>query len=386
MENLTHSLLGAAVAELTVPANATTTQRRSFLVAGLVAANLPDADLVYTGITAGPLGYLLHHRGHTHTVVGLLGLAVLIGAMCLLPPIRRRLGPLRPRLWTLIGLGLLSHLLLDSWNSYGVHPFWPLDAAWYYGDAIYILEPWLWLFFGVAATLNARPVHARMMLGTLLVALAGALAGFGMIPVGALIALVALAGSLGVLAAGWAPITRSAAAIAAAALFVTGMFVLRQHVRQKVLAETPAATRGRIIDVVLSPQPANPLCWSALAIATDEQSGEYVMTRGTVAAVGSSGCGANRSANVTWAEPVRQSLHRLRDLVRRDCAVRAWMQFGRAPELGDAAISDLRFGGTARDNFSAMPLSPAADASTCPSNLTRWGMPREDLIRVTPPS
>jgi hypothetical protein len=26
-----------------------------------------------------------------------------------------------------------------------VHPFWPLDNRWYYGDLIFILEPWIWV-------------------------------------------------------------------------------------------------------------------------------------------------------------------------------------------------------------------------------------------------
>jgi inner membrane protein len=380
VENLTHSLFGAALAELALPAGATQTRRRIFFVAGIAAANLPDADLVYTSITPSPLGYLLHHRGHTHTVAGVVALALLMGAVCLLPAIRRHVGPLRTRLWTLIGLSLLAHLVLDSWNSYGIHPFWPLDARWYYGDAIYIVEPWLWLLLGVAAALNTRNDRGRMALGAALAALAGALAWTGMIPIGALVALAVVAAAMTMITLHRTPRSRSGVALALTALFVATMFGVGRTVRESALASMEPASRANVVDLVLSPNAANPLCWSALAIVKDEQAGEYVTTRGTVTALVSSGCGGGRSSGVVWADSVHQPLALLRELNRRDCSVRAWMQFGRAPVVGDGTIGDLRFGGTTRDNFSEMQLTPGEAASSCPPNLTRWEMPRADLL------
>ena len=379
MENLTHSLLGAALAELALPSAATPAQRRVFFVAGVVAANLPDADLLYTSITPPPLGYLLHHRGHTHTVAGLVVQALFVGMVLMLPPIRRHVQALRARLAALVGLALLAHLVLDSWNSYGVHPFWPVDASWFYGDAIFILEPWLWVLLGVAATLNARNRGARAVLGVVLASLAVGLAWLGMMPVMALAALLATAGILGLFASRWSPPQRSATALAAVALFVAAMFALREHVRATAIASAAPSGSERVLDVVLNPNPGNPLCWNALAITADERAGEWMTTRGTVS-VGAGGCGAGRQSRVVWDGPLRQSLGPLRDLVRRDCSVRAWMQFGRAPALGDGAISDLRFSETSRDNFSEMSIATGENASPCPQYLTRWGMPRADLL------
>jgi inner membrane protein len=380
VENLTHSLLGAALAELTLPAGATPAQRRSFFAAGIVAANLPDADLVYTGITPEPLGYLLHHRGHTHTVVGLVAQAMLVGAVFLLPALRRRVGSLRGRLAVLVGVALLSHLVLDSWNSYGVHPFWPLDSRWYYLDSIFILEPWLWLLLGVAVTLNTRNSRGRVALGALLVALAVALVAMDMAPAAALIALAAGAVAFGVLLRRWTPRARAGAALAATASFVVLMLGAHAHVEAKAMAAIPAAVRAPVVDIVLSPQPGNPLCWRALAITANEGADRFHTTRGTVSVAGSAGCPDQRTA-VEWEPPVSQSLARLRDRVNRDCWVRAWMQFGRAPELTERSISDLRYGDTGRENFSAMPLRSAREPSACPRNLTRWGLPRADLLR-----
>ena len=110
MDNLTHSLVGAALAELTLPPAAPRATRRTFFIAGVVAANLPDADLVYTRITAPPVGYLLHHRGHTHTLGGIVVLGLAVAARLCAAEIGESIGAARNRLWLLIALALTSHL------------------------------------------------------------------------------------------------------------------------------------------------------------------------------------------------------------------------------------------------------------------------------------
>jgi inner membrane protein len=380
LENLTHSLVGAALAELALPVGASRTQRRIFFITGIVAANLPDADLLYARITPPPLGYLLHHRGHTHTLVGLLAQALLVGGVCLLPPIRRHVGPLRTRLLALIGAGLLSHLVLDSWNSYGVHPFWPVSSRWYYGDAIYIFEPWLWVILGVSATMSTKDARGRTALGATLAALAAALAWFGMIPLTALAVLAVIALALGGISRSWPPRRRAGAALVLTTVFVVAMFAVREKVRAVVLGTIAQSSRPDVVDVILSPEPGNPLCWSALTVVGDRSTSDYVMTRGAVTAVGSSGCGSGRRGPVVWGDSVRQSLPGLRELARTDCSVRAWLQFGRAPEVAAAAIGDYRYGGATRENFSRMLLPADAGRAECPPHLTHWGMPRADLL------
>ncbi len=81
---------------------------------GIIAANLPDLDLAYSWITPSPIGYLLHHRGHTHTVVGLLALAIgLVAAYWFFPAVRKMRLSGRVRFWLLIAIALASHLALD---------------------------------------------------------------------------------------------------------------------------------------------------------------------------------------------------------------------------------------------------------------------------------
>ncbi len=127
----------------------------------LIAANLPDVDIAVAAW--GDLAYLAHHRGITHSFLGLAVEAPLLaGAMLLWDRgfRRRRRTELAPaRFWrlTLVAIvGLGSHLLLDYTNSYGVKPWLPFDASWYYGDLVFIVDPWLWLALGGALFVGSR--------------------------------------------------------------------------------------------------------------------------------------------------------------------------------------------------------------------------------------
>src|SRR5688500_9946104 len=168
----------------------TKAQRPEFVGAGIIAANLPDIDLVYSGITPSPIGYLLHHRGHTHTVMGVVALAiVLVFAYRFLPSVSNMRLSGHVRFWLLIAIALASHLLLDILNSYGVHPFYPFDNTWYFGDSVFILEPSLWLILGAAVALNGRTRTAKLAAALPMVVLLCTFAWMGAIPLESVAAL-----------------------------------------------------------------------------------------------------------------------------------------------------------------------------------------------------
>jgi inner membrane protein len=101
VDNLTHSIIGLIAGESAAAAGAPAgegvhglgadARRRLYAAIGIVGGNLPDIDLV--GFTnndgdldllvsgGGPgcdeLGYLLNHRGYTHTLAGCALLALL---------------------------------------------------------------------------------------------------------------------------------------------------------------------------------------------------------------------------------------------------------------------------------------------------------------------
>src|SRR5437899_3040590 len=80
-----------AVAEAAIQARAGVdglpdrTWRRVLCVVSLCTNNLPDSDLLLSSLTTGKLGYLLQHRGFTHTLALVVpqGLAPLVAVAAL---------------------------------------------------------------------------------------------------------------------------------------------------------------------------------------------------------------------------------------------------------------------------------------------------------------
>jgi inner membrane protein len=152
MDNLTHSLVGLAAAKAGL-------ERLSpgATLACVLAANAPDLDIL--AVLGGKWFYLHHHRGITHSFVGTLALAVLIPV--LFYGVDLLIARIRKRPPSVMFLGLLiaslivsaSHPLMDWTNNYGVRPLLPWSGDWYYGDLVFIIDPWLWLLVGGAAFL-----------------------------------------------------------------------------------------------------------------------------------------------------------------------------------------------------------------------------------------
>lgn len=161
MENLTHTFVGLAAAK----AGLERTSPYATLTC-LVAANLPDADIVT--LVSGPYVYLAEHRGVSHSVVGTLALGLLLPVAVYAVErlvMRMRGREPRARLQGLVFSSLVvsaTHPLLDWTNSYGVRPFLPWDGTWLYGDLVFIIDPWLWLLLGGACFLSVSQTRARV--------------------------------------------------------------------------------------------------------------------------------------------------------------------------------------------------------------------------------
>jgi inner membrane protein len=111
-----------------------------------LAAEAPDID-VLASLHGRVFGFA-HHRGFTHSFLGILLDAVaVVGFVYLIWRLRGRKTniPNLPPRWGLLFLYAclagLSHILLDFTNNYGVRPFWPFYEKWYSWDIVFIFEP-----------------------------------------------------------------------------------------------------------------------------------------------------------------------------------------------------------------------------------------------------
>ena len=154
MEPVTHMLTGAVLARAGVNRKAAYAT-----VAMAIAAEFPDVDISW-GMLGGPVVGLEHHRGMTHTFLATpIEAALLTAAFWGWHRWRKRPATRAAVNWGVLFLGcwlaLLSHLLLDWTNNYGIRPFFPFNPRWYAGSFVFIFEPVLFAMLVLALVLPA---------------------------------------------------------------------------------------------------------------------------------------------------------------------------------------------------------------------------------------
>lgn len=420
MDNLSHTLAGLAAAELlhrALPAEPDRAQQdtrhRLLLVACLLASNFPDLDLILTPLLPAPLGYLLHHRGHTHTFLYALPQALLLSALLWFswPKARALLrissGARRGLALSMVaGFGL--HLAMDALNSYGLHPFHPFDSRWLYGDMVFIIEPVFWVTLGVPLILLIRRAWLRRGLLGLLASVLAYFSANGFLHWGSLLTLVGF-GLLLVTVHGrraqpfprvppgvplHGPGRGILIGLAGLAVFLLAQALASQRAAHQIGdALTQMDPASQLLDSARSAFPANPLCWSFVSIESNEKAGYFRLRRGVLSVAPQwlplAACPpvlAERDAQQHVAQPglalltdYQGSLASLRALQRDNCHFEAWMRFARAPQVLDGTASDLRFARTPQGNFTAMELDDF-EGQPCPKGVPRWAFPRADLL------
>lgn len=208
MDNLTHTLTGAALAQAGVGRGTP-----GAALAIVLASNVPDLDLLFS--LQGATSYLEHHRDLSHSLVGapLLALA-LAGGLRLVYRKSRFLA-----LFAATLIGVAVHVFMDLWTSYGTRVLAPFDRTYFTWDLVFIVDPLILL----------------LLLGTLLLTLR--------LPMPSR---VATAG-LGVLLA-----------------YVGGRAVLHQQALREGVARVPG---GHVARAAALPTPLDPFRWRLLADA-----------------------------------------------------------------------------------------------------------------------
>ncbi|MGB8774451.1 MAG: metal-dependent hydrolase [Terriglobales bacterium] len=141
MEPVTHFLFGAAMGRAGL-------NRKTALATATLTLAAEAADLDVLSRFGGSAFGLNHHRGFTHSFLGVpLVAAVVVAFIYLLWRLRGRKtrNPNLPPRWGLLFayacLAGLSHILLDYTTAYGVRPFWPFSERWISWDIVFIVEP-----------------------------------------------------------------------------------------------------------------------------------------------------------------------------------------------------------------------------------------------------
>ena len=271
MEPVTHFLTGAVLSR------AGFNRRTAYATLAMtLAAEAPDLDMLWA--FRGPVAALEHHRGITHTFLGAPFVALAVTGTVYLwhrfrsrnkagaPPTsderapspsassigrpylakggkseRQPLGQSHPVLkpnWFLIWLfsliAVLSHLLLDFTNSYGLRPFFPFNPRWYAWSIVSIYEPLMWAALIAALVMPAIFGLADSEIGARRKPFRGR---------------------------GWA---------IAALLFIVVLYGVRnaEHQRALNLLRATALTEP-ILRSAAEPHPVNPFHWQGLAETAD---------------------------------------------------------------------------------------------------------------------
>ncbi|NTX09246.1 metal-dependent hydrolase [Myxococcus sp. CA051A] len=273
MDNLAHSLVGAWMAEAGLKRY--TPLATATLVIG---ANLPDVDAVFA--LAGSDASLYWRRGWTHGVLALsLWPFVLTGLMLLWDRfVRRRRRPdLAPArvgpLLLLSTVSVLSHPALDWLNTYGVRLLMPFDGTWFYGDTLFIVDPWVWLLAGAAVIMadarTRKSVAGWLVLGVATTALV-TIPGFVPWPAKVLWA-VGVAAILWLRLKGTQVVStqRVATVCGVGLVLYLGAILLGSQVAAPRAQEWLKARGHSVERVIAGPVPANPFVRDLIALGPD---------------------------------------------------------------------------------------------------------------------
>jgi inner membrane protein len=164
LDNICHTLVGGALAR-------TGFEKRTPLAAAtmMIGANFPDIDVVSVPFGAD-IGF---RRGITHGIPAHAVLPFVLAGIMLAWDrwVRRRRDPALPpaipgQVLLLAAISIATHPFLDWCNSYGMRWLMPMRNEWFYGDALFIVDPWLWITLGAGYFAGRRsPRAARIAVG-----------------------------------------------------------------------------------------------------------------------------------------------------------------------------------------------------------------------------
>jgi inner membrane protein len=179
------------------------------------------------------------------------------------------------RLFLASAVGVASHPFLDWLNTYGIRLLMPFDGRWFYGDAAFIVDPWLWLLLGGTVMLarRGRGPCARVwavlgILTSIPVLWSGGVPGAAKATW-----VVGLSGLvlLRLLPRRADPRAVARAGVALAAFYVAALLLATTTASSWVMRELGRRGSADVEEVMVGPLPANPFVWKVV-VRTE---GEY---------------------------------------------------------------------------------------------------------------
>jgi inner membrane protein len=256
MDPLTHTLLGATLASTRL--RHTTRLATAALVIG---ANLPDVDSIFyfTGHEDLALGF---RRGWTHGVLALVVLPFLQTALLLA---YARVAGIRAHAGALLGLSafaILTHPFLDWLNNYGLRWLMPFDGTWFYGDSVFIMDPWIWLILGIGWVAPRRATRTTITIWAVATAILAFVVGQRSFPYLGVVAGVSLLLFLALL---WKPRVEwlPTAALLLAFAYIGARLTIHEITERRIARELAST------DVMASPHAIDPLRWYFVARTGD---------------------------------------------------------------------------------------------------------------------
>jgi len=177
MDSVTQAVLGAGIQGALLGRF----QGRRALIYGAALATVPDLDVLMR--YPDPVSLMTYHRGFSHSIFVLTGLALLLTWLI------RKFWPQaqygeygRRRLFLTLWLVLVTHPVLDAFTVYGTQLFWPLAAIPESWSAIFIIDPiytvplLLGVVYAIAVGMTSRA--RRFLAGALI--FSTAYLGFGL--------------------------------------------------------------------------------------------------------------------------------------------------------------------------------------------------------------
>ncbi|MDA0225691.1 MAG: metal-dependent hydrolase [Proteobacteria bacterium] len=166
MDTLTHALSGALLARATASKDALPRSLPRRMAAGFLACAAPDLDFVIGFI--GPVEYLLHHRGATHSLLLLPAWALVLS--WLLAKLLREPGGWRA-FYGVCALSLGAHIAGDLITSFGTMVFAPFSDWRAAIGTTFIIDLWFSgiILLGLVASVVLRrsQLPARLALAVL---------------------------------------------------------------------------------------------------------------------------------------------------------------------------------------------------------------------------